>query len=131
MTDGGVSRHFFLTLVNLSQLLFLSLPLTLLQSSFVSRRRHLEHLCRDRQPPFPFHDRPLEPNLEVLYLRHRETQSPAHWELLMRLTKVGYCLKKNSFQISLKTVFDLVFLRDGPSKFFLVCMWPQNQAKIS
>lgn len=39
-------------------------------------RRHLEHLRRDRQPSLPSHGRPLEPDLEVLHLRHRKTQPP-------------------------------------------------------
>jgi len=39
-------------------------------------RRHLEHLRRDRQPPLPSLGGPLEADLEVLHLSHRETQPP-------------------------------------------------------
>ena len=39
-------------------------------------RCHLEHLCRDREPPLPSHRRPLEADLEVLHLRHCKTQPP-------------------------------------------------------
>lgn len=51
----------------------------------------------------------------------------AHLESLMRSTKVCYCLKKilSIDTSSLKTVFDCVFIRDGPNK------WKEDVPAIS